>query len=120
MLFRSQHKNISVHPVPLVQKMDNAIQQINHYPLHIYHVPKHFEFLSSSSRNNNDDDDNNNNNNSFSLIGYLADWLIEKTTIIIQIKSNHQMLVFAERGIPKYTGKTCESRVPTNSTPTWC
>ena len=83
-----QHKNTSVHTVPLVEKMDNAIQQINHYPLHIYHVPKHFEFLSSSSssRNNNDDDDNNNNNNSFSLRGYLAHWLIEKTTIFKSIQ----------------------------------
>ena len=54
----------------------------------MYHEPKPFEFLSSSSRNNNDDDDNNNNNNnnSFSLGGYLADSLIEETTIIQIIK----------------------------------
>lgn len=118
-LCKCEHKNTSVHPAPLFQKVDFSIQQINHYPWYMYHEPKPFEFLSSSSRNNNDgDDNNNNNNNSFSLRGYLADSLIEETTII-QIKSNHQMLLFAERGIPKYTGKTSDSRVPTNSICTW-
>ena len=87
-LCKCEHKNTSVHPAPLFQKVDFSIQQINHYPWHMYHEPKPFEFLSSSSRNNNDDDDNNNNNNnnSFSLGGYLADSLIEETTIIQIIK----------------------------------
>ena len=103
-LCKCEHKNTSVHPAPLFQKVDFSIQQINHYPRHMYHEPKPFEFLSSSSRNNNDDDDNNDNNNSFSLRGYLADSLIEETTII-QINSNHQMLIFAEREYQSTQGK---------------
>ena len=89
-LCKCEHKNTSVHPAPLVQKVDFSIQQINHYPLHIYHEPNPCEFF--SSRKKNDDDfntnNNNNNNNSFSLRSCLADWLIEETTII-QINLTH-------------------------------